>query len=169
MEEVESRTSPRRFFEIWTLQIDYYRAFSLSLMSVIFAIFVDALFRPLIMWPMVKLAHAVRELWRGQRTLGWYTAPAEVGAVRAKERGRLWHVALGYYYSAEARLHTGVWSRTFVFERQVDKFALRYPKGSLITVRYCPGHAARSAVVESDQKRQIAEETSESVQRTVLR
>lgn len=132
------------------------------LMHIIVAIIIDALLRPLIFWPLVKLCHGVREFWRGQRTLDWYAVPATVTIVRAKQKARFWYVVVGYYYSAEARRHPGVWSRTFVFERQVDKFLERYPRGSLINVRYCPGQASRSVVLDSDQGQQTAEDMSKN-------
>lgn len=90
-------------------------------MQVIAFFIVGAISRLLIFWPVTKLGHGVRELWRGQRTLDWYPARATVAVVRAKQKIDFWHVALVYHYMGEARWHTGLWSRTFVFERQVEQ------------------------------------------------
>jgi hypothetical protein len=126
-------------------------------------LFVDVLIRPLVIWPIVRMGHAVREFWRRQRSEDWYETSGTVFALRAKQKGRLWRVWAGYHYLAEARRHQGIWARVFVFEREVDDFLRKYRNASII-VRYRPGRVWRSLVLDRDQQRRVLPNTSEKAQ-----
>src|SRR5262249_21653371 len=126
-------------------------------MHLIALVLVDFLIRPLFVWPVARVAHAVRELWFSQRTSYWYTAQGTVAGRLATEKRRYWYVRLTYYYMAESEVHLGEWLRFFVFESEVDKFLGRHPDGSQISLRYHPGRASRSVVLDADQQHPILE------------
>ena len=121
-------------------------------MHLVFLVLTEALIRPLFLWPIVRVGHAVREFWRAQRSSAWYVDSGTVLGRRARQKGRLWRVWLTYYYTADGRAYPGVWSRLFVFERDVDRFLSAHPKGTLLTLRHCPGRVSRSVVLDVDQQ-----------------
>jgi hypothetical protein len=124
----------------------------------ILALLIDWIVDPLVKWPLVRLFHAIRELWVSMRTTGWYVTRGKVVALHAKQERPFWHVQLTFRYSAESHSYLAVWRRVFVFEREVDRFMDNHPAGSRITVRYCPGKINQPVIVDADQPQPMRQE-----------
>jgi len=123
-------------------------------MHLVALILVDLLIRPF-MWPVIRVAHVIHDLWISQRTSHWYVTHGTVTMRLATKKGRVWYLRLTYHYVAESEAYLGEWRRILVFESEVDNFFVKHPVGSPVMLRYRPGKTSRSVVVDADQN-QIA-------------
>jgi len=126
-------------------------------MPLILQILVHRIIDPLVTWPLTRLSHALRELWISIRTSDWNVTQGTVVRLHAKQEYPFWHVWLVYRYSAESHTFLAVWHRVLVFEKEVDRFMDKHPRGSQVTLRYCPGTVGRPVILDADQTQPIIE------------